>query len=68
MLIVAIILALIIIYMMWKPAPPRVPMCKPSRRVGSVYMYNDMFDLSHDQLPDNTVTGPGGGSMVKNFV
>ena len=68
MLIVAIVLALIIIYLMWKPTPTVKVNNRPQRRTGSVYAYNDMSDLSHDQLRDNTVTGAGGGSMVKNFV
>lgn len=68
MIFIAIIIALILMYIIWRPRPKQVTMEKSQRRVGSIYAYNDMFTLSHDELPDNTVTGPGGGSMVKNFV
>lgn len=70
MLLVAIILAFILIYLInsqnvQKENNPNVPV---NRRVGGVFTYNDMFDITRDELPVNTVTGPGGGSLVKKFV
>jgi len=69
MLIVAIIIALVLVYLLnfrqsTQPVKPKFA----QRRVGGVYAYHDMFDLAQDDLPVNTVTGPGGGSFVKKYV
>tara|TARA_B110000858_G_C17799701_1_gene474596 strand:+ start:1508 stop:1720 length:213 start_codon:yes stop_codon:yes gene_type:complete len=70
MLIVAIILAFILIYLLNSQNVPKENNTKPivNRRVGGAFTYNDMFDITRDELPVNTVTGPGGGSLVKKFV
>ena len=70
MLIVAIFLAFIIIYLLNSQRTPPDPRESrvTNRRVAGVFTYNDMFDLSQDELPTNTVTGPGGGTLVKKFV
>jgi hypothetical protein len=69
MLIVAIILALFLIYLINAQPTFEQKMFKHTqRRVGGVFAYNDMFDPTHqDRLPINTVNGPGGGSLVKKF-
>ena len=70
MLLVAIILAFILIYLINSQNSPKENNPGPpvNRRVGGVFTYNDMFDITRDELPVNTVTGPGGGSLVKKFV
>lgn len=70
MLLVAIILAFFLIYLINSQNNPKENNTAPSvnRRVGGVFTYNDMFDITRDELPVNTVTGPGGGSFVKKFV
>lgn len=71
MLPVAIILAFILIYLInFQNVPKENPNPGPvvNRRLGGVFTYNDMFDITRDELPVNTVTGPGGGSLVKKFV
>jgi hypothetical protein len=71
MLLVAIILAFILIYLInSQNVSKENPNPGPSvnRRVGGVFTYNDMFDITRDELPVNTVTGPGGASLVKKFV
>lgn len=69
MLLVAIILAFILIYLInSQNVPKENPGPSVNRRVGGVFTYNDMFDITRDELPVNTVTGPGGGSLVKKFV
>ena len=68
MLFVAIILALFLIYLInANPIGNFIPQ-RPTRRVGSIFAYNDIFDPTRaDDLPINTVAGPGGGSFVKKF-
>lgn len=74
MLLVAIILAIILLYIINFSGSPQVvpPNAPPTgvRRVGGPFAYNDISDESMDHLmfPINTVTGPGGGSLVKNYV
>ena len=70
MLIVAIILAFILIYLLNSQNVPKenIKESTVNRRVGGAFTYNDMFDITRDELPVNTVTGPGGGSLVKKFV
>lgn len=72
MLVVAIIIALFLIYLLNSQKTPVAPSENTpyaKRRVGGAFAYSDMFDLSQDdEMPINTVTGPGGGSLVKKFV
>lgn len=73
MLFVAIILALVLVYLIYfseKPSPPPAAPVPVGRRVGGPFAYNDISDESIDHmiLPINTVTGPGGGSLVKKYV
>lgn len=69
MLFVAIILAAILVYLLnFREPTPVQDKHRNVRRVGGVFAYNDMFDPSHDVLPTNTVTGPGGGSLLKKYV
>jgi len=71
MLFVAIILAIFLVYLINSQNVPKEntrPGPSVNRRVGGVFTYNDMFDITRDELPVNTVTGPGGGSLVKKFV
>lgn len=70
MLLIAIILAIILIYLINRPTPKLTQDApqRPQRRVGSLFAYNNMSDVDYDELPVNTVSGPGGGSMLKKFV
>lgn len=70
MLIIAIIVAIFLVYMLnfrnTSTDPP--PNSFADKRVGGVFSYNDMFDLTQDELPVNTIAGPGGGTFVKKYV
>ena len=68
MLFVAIILALFLIYLINANPIGESPAPRAIRRVGSIFAYNDIFDPTRaDELPINTLAGPGGGSFVKKF-
>jgi len=68
MLIAAIILALFLIYLINVNPMGEIVTPRSSRRVGSIFAYNDIFDPTRaDNLPINTVAGPGGGSFIKKF-
>lgn len=69
MLFVAIIIALVLIYLLNFREAPKTPQPMLSKkRVGGAFAYNDMFDISQDELSINTVGGPGGGSLIKKYV
>ena len=71
MLAIAILIAIFLVYLLNfrnNPEPLLPQKTHKLRRVGDSFAYNDVTDESIEILPMNTVTGPGGGSMFKNFV
>lgn len=73
MLLLAIIIALILVYFLfYEPSlmvEGSIEEKNVQKRVGSVFSYTDMSELQDSEpLPMNTVTGPGGGSFLKKSV
>jgi hypothetical protein len=73
LLLLAIIFALVLMYFLFNESSLAVEGSvhkkNMQKRVGSVFLYNDMSELQDDEpLPMNTVTGPGGGSFLKKSV
>lgn len=73
MFLFSVILALFLIWFLFLRNTPPVESSQsiehPQRRVGSPFAYHNLSNTApaHD-LSLNTVTGPGGGSLVKRFV